>query len=157
MLSKSCTQCTLAVSVWLFMETGSCVLSSSAWQISKVASRGLWCQFLGSFLTVGHSSACHQQWESSMCKPVLGAVAQCVCTPRALASPEGCWLSRVFYHPTCPVQHSCPEVKMLCTSAALHRNQWLVLVTSLFLCCECPAFSPPLMVSCRFFSLWCQI
>lgn len=37
-LSRSCTQCTLAVSVWLFMETGSCILPSSAQQTNKVMS-----------------------------------------------------------------------------------------------------------------------
>lgn len=159
MLSKSCTQCTLALSVWLLRETGPCILSSRISKINKVASRGHYCQFWDCYFTVGQSFACHQQWENARCKPVLDVVVRCVCTLLGFASPEG-WLLDVFHHPTCPLQCSCPEVNMLCTSAAACQgNQWLGLVTSLFLCCECkhPASSPPLIVPCCFFSLWCPI
>lgn len=155
MLSKSCTQCTLAVSVWLFIETGSCVLSNSTWQINKVASRGFWCQFLGCFLTVGHSYVCHQQREYTRCKPVLDVVAQCLspvstCIPRA----TGCsWVSPAHL----PFVAQLPWGQDALHIAACPRNQWLGIAASLYLCCECPAFSPPLMVSCRLFSLWCQI
>lgn len=91
MLSKSCTQCTLAVSVWLFMETGPCILSSSSQQINRVASRGPLVPVFGlllhcwAFLCMSSATRKCKVQTSTGCSGTVCLYPSRICIPRGLA------------------------------------------------------------------------